>query len=420
MSLQGPILIVADRPVPQFLDGLAAAGAFPIVETHVSELVAAIASIEPAAVILAEPPSAELALMTALEQLLGDREPYTPVIARTDGIASGRIGTALPVAADAPEARLVARLRGALRVRTLHASVLRRLAALARHGAAPAIPQGDPLEDATVLVAGRGGSYPALVVAVGPRTGLIGAVSLESAFDLLRARDIDGVVIGEGFNRRSVEQFISDVAADRRFRDLPIAVIDAVAETDQAERLPNLSHGLGQAAVAVEHLMPLVRLHAFAARLRRVVASLDARGAVDPETGLRRADVFARDLAGAIRDAARQGMALSLARFSLAGPTDRRARIDAARLVARLIRAADFGCRDPDGSIVVAFAETDLRAAHVAARRIASVLKHTTLSAGNDRRRLDPTVTIVALNGRDTAATLLARASGHPEAATMR
>jgi hypothetical protein len=412
MSLQGPILVVADKPIPRLLDTLMAAGAFPVVQIKATEIAAAVASIEPAAVIVAEPSSAVPELADVLETLLGRHDPYTPVIARTGGPPLGRIGTVLPIEAEVTEARLIARLRGALRVRTLHASVLRRIGAVEHCGAAPAIPGWDPLKDASVLVAGRGRSYPALVVAIGERTGLIGALSLESAFGLLRARDVDGLVIGGGFNRRSVEQFINELASDRRFRDLPIGVVDAVAGADQAERLPNLSYGLGQPAIVIEQLMPLVRLHAFAARLRRIMDSLDTKGAIDPETGLRRRDVFARDLGHAIRGAEAHGAALSLARFSLDGPPDQRARFDAARLVARLIREADFGCRDPDGSILVAFTDTDLRAAHVVARRIASMLKHTTLAAGHDCRRLDPGVTLVALKSRDTAATLLARASG--------
>jgi GGDEF domain-containing protein len=418
MSLQGPILVAADRPVPRLLDNLAAAGAFPIIDIGTTEIATAVASIEPAAVIIAEPSAAALALAEPLECLLKGRGPYTPVVARAAGPPRGRFGTTLPVAADASEAQLIARLRGALRVRTLHASVLRRIASLEPHAMAPAVTERDPLDDASVLVAGRGRSYPALVVAIGERTGLIGALSLESAFELLRTRDVDGLVIGEGFNRSTVERFINELGSLRRFRDLPIGVVEAVVGSDQAERLPNLSHGLGEPAAVVEQLMPLVRLHAFATGLRRVMDSLDAKGAIDPETGLRPRDVFARDLERAVGDAETRGMAFSLARFALEGPPDRRARLDAARLVARLIRNADFGCRDLDGAILVVFADTDLRTAHVVARRIASVLKHTTLRVGHDRRRLDPAVTLVAFRSRDTAATLLDRASGRASTAT--
>ena len=74
-----------------------------------------------------------------------------------------------------------------------------------------------------------------------------------------------------------------------------------------------------------------------------------------------------------------------------------------------LLRASDIACRDQDGSILIAFTETDLVTAHVVARRIASVLKHTTLSLGAERTRLGPTVALAAFRPRDTVETLVAR-----------
>jgi hypothetical protein len=407
MSLQGPIFVVADGPVPELLSSLTVAGAFPIIEIHQRELVARFTEIEPAAIILVEPPSADLdAAALVPNHWTGDR-PYVPIIATVDGPSTGQLGAL--ICADGRPGRLTARLRAALRVRTLHATVLRRLASVEEAGRGPIMPGGDPLEDATVLVAGRGGSYPALVVAVGERSGLVGALSLDAAAHLLRSRDIDGLVIGDGFNKRIVMAFVDELAADARFRDLPIVVTDGLASGIDPEKLPNLIHVAGEPKTAIDHLMPLLRLRAFTGRLRRMMASLDAKGSLDPDTGLHRTDAFLRDLARTMSDAERHGTALSLARFSLASLTDWRASHDAARIVARLVRGVDFGCRDDDGTILVAFTETDQRAAHVVARRIASVLKHTTLLAGHDRRQLDPTVTIAAFKRQDTPRTLLAR-----------
>jgi len=53
-----------------------------------------------------------------------------------------------------------------LRVRALHATVLRRAKELAESLDTPDMPAHDPLEDATVLVAGRGRNYPALTIAI--------------------------------------------------------------------------------------------------------------------------------------------------------------------------------------------------------------------------------------------------------------
>ena len=57
-----------------------------------------------------------------------------------------------------------------LRVRALHATVLRRIEMFGSHGGKlPMLPVGDALDDATVLVVGRGPLYPALSVAIGER-----------------------------------------------------------------------------------------------------------------------------------------------------------------------------------------------------------------------------------------------------------
>jgi len=43
------------------------------------------------------------------------------------------------------------------------------------------LPDSDPLNDATVLLIGRGTSYPALSIALGERMGVVGALSIEAA-----------------------------------------------------------------------------------------------------------------------------------------------------------------------------------------------------------------------------------------------
>ena len=105
---------------------------------------------------------------------------------------------------------------------------------------------------------------------------------------------------------------------------------------------------------------------------------------------------------------------MSLARFSFDEPIDRRTSMDAARLVSRLVRDADFACRQDDGSILFAFGDTDLRDAHVVARRLASVLKHTMLRARPRAAGVSPAVTLATLKPADTMHTLLARVAAAP------
>ena len=136
-----------------------------------------------------------------------------------------------------------------------------------------------------------------------------------------------------------------------------------------------------------------------------------------PETGLLDCTAFWRDLDRAVQETEQAGGALSVARFSFEGISERRAYVDAARLFSRLVRNIDFACCEQDGSILAAFTETDLRSAHVVARRIASVLRDTMVSPGNDRRVIKPTITLATLKPSDNLSTLVARVGSCPKVA---
>jgi hypothetical protein len=407
MSLPGPIIVVADGTASAVRDALARANA-PVIEARPADVAAAVARAVPTAVVLADPdPEYAVAdkVARAVTKWCG---PFVAVVAVIHGGDIPSPST-LPIAPAAVSGRLVARLRAALRVRTLHATVLRRIAALAEQGVtAPAIPPGDPLQDATVLVAGRGRGYPALTVAVAERMGLIGALSLETARSYLSCRDIDGVILGEGFNRSVAEDFIAEIGSDPRWRDLAVIAPPGLACAVEAECMPNLEQVAAPPAQLAAHMLPFARLHAFGARLKRMAASLDQKGLLDPDSGLAAPSAFMRELARGIADAETRGVGLSLARFTLDVATGERASLDAARIAGRLVRASDLACRDEDGTILIAFVETELAIAHVVARRIAAVLKHTTV-AGGDRAGLSPTVALVARKAGDTAESLVAR-----------
>ena len=177
---------------------------------------------------------------------------------------------------------------------------------------------------------------------------------IETARHYLGARDIDGVVIGDGFNRSTVEDFVEELAADPRWRDLPVIVPrDAARELDP-ERMPNVDQVSGDPQAVAAHILPFARLHAFAARLKRVTASLDQKGVVAPDTGLLTHAAFIGELERAAIAASR-GAGLSLARLTFDCFANRRASMDAARITARLLRASDLACRDEDGTILIAF-----------------------------------------------------------------
>jgi len=263
------------------------------------------------------------------------------------------------------------------------------------------------LEDAAVLIAGRGPLYPALSVAIGERVKMVGGLSVETAARHLASRDIDGIVVGDGFSPRMVEAFLTLLAQDTRFRDIPVAVIGA-APSDFADSLPNIDHVDGDPARIVARMMPLVRMHAFEARLKRMLKSLDADGMFDPETGLLTRDAFWRDLSKAIAEAGERSLALSMARFSFEGALDERASLDTARQVTRLTRDVDFATREDDGGILIVFTQTDLRSAHVVARRMAGALK-AMLAPARPHEQVTAHVTLATLKAGDTLDSLLLR-----------
>ena len=411
MSLQGPVVLVAERSRADLAAALRERGACPLVEATWREAPAAVRKARPAGVVIEDPspsPEAAGALRQALEAM---RDPYLPVLESLSGRAPAIAGT-LPLAPNAQPARLIARLASAQRVRTLHATVLRRAGALAADGGeVPPAPAGDPLDDATVLVAGRGRSYPDLTTAVGERLGLIGALSVETAARHLNARDLDGIVIGDGFGPRMVDAFLTALSEDSRFRDLPIALVAGVTVSVDCSALPNFEHIDGPPHDVVERMLPLVRQHALEARLQRALAAIEAKGMLDPHTGLFTIVAFLRDLARAVEDGRRVRLSLSLGRICFPTALDRRTSLDVARQTSRLVRSVDFACRASDGSILLAFPNTALRSAHVIARRLASALKQTMLAIHGTDGPTDPMVTLATLKPEDTVESLLARVS---------
>jgi hypothetical protein len=401
MSLQqGPIIVVSDDRTPAFMAALGEGGLFPVIETTWAEASRAIAQLQPALVLAAASEGVGVELDLIARQIDGI-QPYLPLLVTEPKGALPE--NAIPFSqAGGNWDRLFPRLRAALRVRTLHATVLRRLSDQA---VKTAVVEIDPVRDATVLLVGRAGGYPALSIALGERMGVIGALSIEAAAKHLNTRDIDGIVLAEGFTDRVVDAFLTVLSEDPRFRNLPVVVTRAgLAPTYD---LPNLEVIAGDPVHVAANALPLVRQHALEAHFSRTLRSIDAGGLLDPRTGLLTASAFDRDFATAVRQTLANGGGLSVARFGF-DPAHSRAQLDGARLLSRLMRQMDFGALREDGSALVVFAETDLRTAHVIARRLSSVIKHTAHD-NRDTRRNEPTVTVATLVASDTVQSLLAR-----------
>jgi len=398
MSQQGPILVVSSGESSSLAAALSDTKMFPVIETNWSEAAHAVGQLQPAALLVsgdAGPGFAELAAQVA------ELEPYVPLIVVDPTMSLP--ANALPFAlTDGGFERLNSRLRAALRVRSLHATVLRRIAD--DQATQIKLNDTDPIQDATVLLIGRGAAYPALSVALGERIGVVGALSIEAAARHLNARDFDGIVLAEGFSPRVVDAFLTVLAEDVRFRNLPVVV--TIEGVNLFYDLPNLEPISGDAARVASNALPLIRQHAFEARLSRTLKSIDADGLLDLRTGLLTLDAFNRNFATAVFQTQSRGGGLSVARFTYRGSHER-AQLDGARIISRLMRQMDFGAMQDDGSIVVAFAETDLRNAHMIARRLSSVMKHT--SNASRESRAEPDVSVATVLATDSAKSILAR-----------
>src|SRR6266849_2585688 len=359
MSQQGPIMIVSTAQRPSFASALDDAKIFPIIDTGWADASRAIEQLQPAAVLVAMSDAVKADVET-LAKRIAARQPYLPLLAIDPGTRLPE--NAIPFSqASGNFDRLVARLRAALRIRSLHATVMRRLDDPA---ARKTLADIDPARDATVLLIGRGAAYPSLSVSLGERMGVVGA----------------------------------------RFRNLPVIV--TLEGVTPAYDLPNLEVISGDPARIAANALPLIRQHAFEAHLSRTLRSIEAGGLLDPRTGLLTPAAFHRDLATAVYPTLSRGGGLSVARFAF-DPNNVRAQLDGARILSRLMRQMDFGAVQEDGSVIVVFAETDLRTAHMIARRLSSVMRHTT--HGKRDTRSEPVVTLATMLPSDSATSLLAR-----------
>lgn len=406
MSQQGPLLLVSNNGRPAFAAALDEAQMFPLIETSFADALRAVAQVQPSAV-LADMSGADSEQFAALAAETDARSPYLPLIAVNGEGALPE--NAIPFfASEGKFDRLPLRLRAALRIRALHITALRRLS----EEPTSHLPDTDPAKDATVLLIGRGGAYPALSVAFGERMGVIGAFSIEAAANHLNTRDIDGIVLGEGFSPRVEDAFLTVLAEDARFRNLPVVL--TTDDLAPAYAMPNLEIIRGEPADIAANTLPLIRQRAFEAQLGRTLRAIDAEGLLDPSTGLLAKSAFDRDFANAVSQTLTNGGGLSVARFDF-DVSNSRAQLDGARIISRLMRQMDFGAVQDDGSVIVVFADTDLRDAHGIARRLSAVMRHT--ASGKRGTRSDPTVTVAALMPGDTATSLLARLHEGPQRA---
>ena len=310
MSLQGPIVVIGEQHSSALIDAISAAGAFPVIESNCADAAAAITAAHPSAIVLADAhAAADDGLASWLTREITRQTPMVPVVACSDAQSAPAYRESLAMTQGSDPQAVAARIASALRVRSLHAAFLRRAETAKANGQRmPQVPQNDPLEDATVILAGRGRSYPQLSVGLGQQTGLIGVLTIEVAARYLKSRDADGLVIGDGFDVRNVEAMLTVMSEDSRFRDLPVGVLGRKLGID-LKRLPHVVFASDVAGL-IARILPLIRLHAFEGRLRRALHAFDKAGIVDPSTGLLCQPAFMSELTRVMRDAGSHGNGL--------------------------------------------------------------------------------------------------------------
>jgi hypothetical protein len=412
MSLSGPIVLVSDAANPELAALLRARGNLLVNESTWALAPAAIKAGRPAALILDETrwdPDVVEPLKAAIASV---REPYLPVLARASPVGGPVFAGALPIAASASPERVLGRLNWILRQRALQAALLYHFASMP--SPAPGMSSIHPdqqAEPGTVLVIGRGRNYRELGAATAERAGLISTLSIENAARFLCARDIDGILIGDGFAAHTLQAFAIALGKDVRFRDLPVGLVAPMQPGEEWSALPNFERLSGRASDLLDYMMPLVRLHAYGARLERQLASIESGGMLDPITGLFTPEAFLHQFERAVDSARERRAALSLARFSFPPMPERALGDSAARQVIRLARPTDIAGRDHDGSILLAFPNTGLGNAHALVRRIGTTLSGNLPGVDQQDTRFDPSVTLAVFKPGDSVQSLIARVS---------
>src|SRR6187401_2418274 len=125
MSLQGPIVVIGEQQSSALIDAISAAGALPVIESSCADAAAAITAAHPSAIVLADAQAAaDDGLAGWLTREITRRTPIVPVVACAGHAAPAyRESLAMPHGSD-PQA-VAARIASALRVRALHAALLR-------------------------------------------------------------------------------------------------------------------------------------------------------------------------------------------------------------------------------------------------------------------------------------------------------
>ena len=131
MSHEASIVCVSEGKPSGMAAALNADLRYSLIEMTLEEAPAKIKGAQPAAVVIAAK-RPDVHLIEAIARQMRELEgPHVPILADVPDAINGA-ASILPIACDAPPARVAARLASALRIRSLNAIVLRRAKAAQR------------------------------------------------------------------------------------------------------------------------------------------------------------------------------------------------------------------------------------------------------------------------------------------------
>ena len=221
--------------------------------------------------------------------------------------------------------------------------------------------------------------------------------------------------VGDGFSPRKVEAFLTVLAQDARFRDIPVAVI--------GEALPDFADGAAQHRPRRRRSGAAGRAHGAAGAHACVRGAAEANAQIarrrrhvrSATPGCTAATPFGRNSARRRRKQASAAWRCRSRGYRLTARSIRAPARTPRRLLTRLIRSVDFACRDEDGALLIAFTQTDLRGAHVIARRIAGAVKNTLMAPTGAQAKATAAVTLATLKAGDTLDTPDVTRDGQPD-----
>jgi two-component system cell cycle response regulator len=384
--------------------------------------------------------------MTLLAELKADPAlRRLPVIVVTTEEPSAVASHALALGADdlltlpIEDAELYARIRAVSRLAVMEAERERRATVLAQFGLrssaeTPSVPALDRL--AILLIGPAGANQVQVMTALSGAATAAYAETAESALERLRRDDIDLALITAGHDEFPLRDLAAAIRSDPELFDLPLLV---VGRRDRfGDRADLFDWGLSdvllqpfEPEVLRLRVQGWVRQQRLRRTLRLGLHGSDPSPAIDRLTRLFGHGFLHAYVDHVIADGARDGAALAVAGFAVAGmtrinqavgyPVGDRMLAELGAGILRSSRAEDLAARYGGDRFCVVLDGADAEEARVVGERIAEIVGRTPVRVPDGRELLvSLSMGIAALEPGDDAVSLIGRAFADAEAVALR